>query len=413
MPAKWKFGEVEELAKRLNESPVVAVAGIEGIPSRQMQEIRKKLHGSVEIRVIKNRLARLAFEKINRTGLKKLEDYITGPTALIFSKENPFRLAKMFLESRVKAPAKEGQEAPEDIIVPAGDTPFKPGPIIGDLQEVGIKAKIQGPIIAIIQDSPVIKKGEKFSKKLAGVLTQLGIFPMEIGIDVRAAFEDGIIYGEDILSIDTEKVLSDIAVAYQHALNLSVEAGIFNKVSLPLLLTNAAGAARNLAIGAEIYNEETVDYFLSKAHQEAKSLTVSVSYEPRAKPAPEEKKENRAGESTEGSKDEAGDRASEEVETTKAAQEISGESSAKAKKEDQEAARELSGESAKKEAAGNDAGTGEEQNAETPAEDGGTQDISPETEARLVKEADPLEQVPEVGGDGAPEESKESESQNK
>jgi len=45
-------------------------------------------------------------------------------------------------------------------MIPAGDTPFKPGPIIGDLQKVGIKAKIQGGKIVITDDSLVVKKAE-------------------------------------------------------------------------------------------------------------------------------------------------------------------------------------------------------------------------------------------------------------
>ena len=395
MPAKWKVKEVEELAKKLSESPMVAVAGVKALPSKQMQEIRKKLHGYVEIKVVKNRLAKLAFEKVDRKGMKELGAQITGSTALVFSKENPFKLAKMFAESRVNAPAKEGQEAPEDIVVPAGDTPFKPGPIIGDLQEVGIKAKIQGPIIAVMQDSPVIKKGEIFSKKLASVLAQLEINPMEIGIDLRAAFEDGMVYGSDVLSIDTSKVLADMVVAHQNAINLSVEAGIYNSQSVPLMISKAARGARNLAIEAEIYNAETVDVFLSKGDREAKGLAASISYEPGVK-APKE--EPRAEEKpTEEKKEEAPaeekpaekEAPAEEKPDEKAAEEIAEED-----KPERGAAEEIAEAAPEK----------QEEKTDVPAEDGGTQDITPETEKVLSEEADPLDQVPEVG-DGKSEES--------
>lgn len=289
MPAKWKIKEVEQLSKKLSESPVVAVAGVKGLPSKQFQEIRAKLHGRVDIKVVKNRLARLAIEKSSRKGLKDLEKHIEGPTALVFSQENPFKLYQMFAESRVKAPAKAGQEAPEDIVVPAGDTPFKPGPIIGDLQEAGIKAKIQGPIIVVAQDSPVIKQGEEFSAKLATVLAQMDILPMEIGIDIRAALEDGMLYEADVLRIDKEKTLSDFAAAHQNAISLAVEAGIYNAETTGIMIAKAAREARNLALEAEIYNAETMDYFLSKAGSEAKGLAAAAKYEPGA--AAEEKKE--------------------------------------------------------------------------------------------------------------------------
>lgn len=252
MPAKWKVKEVEELAKKLKDSPVVAVVGIKGLPSKQMQEIRKKLKGQAEIRIVKNSLIRLAMEKSKREGIKQLEGNITDSTAVIFTKENPFKLCQALASSRVKMAAKPGSIAPDDIVVPAGDTPFKPGPIIGDLQTVGIKAKIQGPIIAVIQDSPVIKKGEKFSAKLASVLAQMEIFPMEIGIEIRAALEQGVVYAADVLSISTESVTADIITAHRNAINLAVEAMIFNKTSTPVLLEKGVRNARSVAAEAKL-----------------------------------------------------------------------------------------------------------------------------------------------------------------
>jgi len=241
----------------------------------------------------------MAFEKSAKKGLKELEERIDGPTALIFAKENPFKLFQKFYANRVKAPAKAGQKAPYDIVVPAGDTPFKPGPIIADLQGVGIKAKIQGPIIAVIADSPVIKKDEEFSAQLASVLAQMEIFPMEIGLDIKAALEDGTVYSADVLHIDADKTLSELLTAHQNAVNLAVEAGVYNKESVGLMISNAANSARNLALEAEIYNEETVDYFLSKGDREAKGLAAAASYVPGAASKAEEKKEEKKEEAVE------------------------------------------------------------------------------------------------------------------
>lgn len=291
MPAKWKIKEVEELTKKLDSSPVVAVAKIKGLPSKQMQQIRNKLFGQAEIRVSKNRLIKRAFDKSKTQGLKELSEKVSGPSALIFSDSNPFKLYQMFVSNRVKAPAKAGDIAPEDIVVPAGDTPFKPGPIIGDLQQVGIKAKIQGPIIAVVEDSKVIKAGEEFSAKLANVLTQLDILPMEIGVDIQVALEDGMVYDSDILDIDRDKTIADLMAGHQNALNLSVEAGIYNDKSVPLMIMKAASGARNLAIEAEIYNKETVDYFLAKADSQARGLAASASYEPGSPAKPSEETE--------------------------------------------------------------------------------------------------------------------------
>jgi len=304
MPAKWKVKEVEELTKLVKESPVIAVASVTGLPSKQMQEIRRNLKGQLEMKVVKNRLAKMAFENAGVKGIKELEEKIDGPTALIFSKEDPFKLYQKFVASRVNAPAKPGQIAPADIVVPAGDTSFKPGPIIGDLQGAGIKAKIQGPIIVVMQDSPVIKEGEEFSAQVANVLTQLEIFPMDIGINITSVLENGTVYGSDVLNIDKDATLGQLATAYQNALNLSVEVGYPTADSVKLMIAKAANNAKNLAIDAEIYNGETVDYFLSKAEREAKGLAGAASYTPGAA-AEAPKEEAPAEEKKEEAKEEA------------------------------------------------------------------------------------------------------------
>ena len=57
------------------------------------------------------------------------------------------------------APAKPGDIAPEDIIVKEGETPFKPGPIVGELQKAGIPAAIEGGKIVIRKDKVLVEKG--------------------------------------------------------------------------------------------------------------------------------------------------------------------------------------------------------------------------------------------------------------
>ena len=67
--------------------------------------------------------------------------------------------------TKTAAPAKPGDIAPEDILVKAGDTPFKPGPIVGELQKAGIPAAIEGGKIVIKKDKVLVKKGEPSPKR--------------------------------------------------------------------------------------------------------------------------------------------------------------------------------------------------------------------------------------------------------
>jgi len=282
MPAKWKIKEVEELTNMLRDSPVIGVASISGLPSKQFQEIRAKLKGSVNIKVAKITLLKRAFEANKKVvkGITDLEPMMQGPTAIITTTENPFKLQKILSESKTPSYAKEGEVAPYDIVIPAGDTPFKPGPIIGELQEVGIKAKIQGPSITVVEDSLVVKEGEEINKKVASVLQRMEVKPMYVGIDLRAALEHGVVYDSKILTIDSEETKKTLATAYSNALNLAFNAGIMNKTTVEIFLADASQKALNLAVNAGIINKDTIEVLLSKGRLQAQVLNSIVTGEP-------------------------------------------------------------------------------------------------------------------------------------
>lgn len=273
MVAPTKFKEVDDLAKKMAQFSAVAIINIEGIPSKQFQVVRKKLTGKAEIRIGKNRLMARAMDK---AGITDLKEYIRGSAGLVFTNLSPVKLSRILKESRVSTYAREGDVAPKDIIIPAGDTPLAPGPIISDLQSVGIKAKIEGGKIVVTKDSVVVKRGEVIDRMTANILSRLGIEPMEIGLDLNAVYDDGVIYTRSVLDVDEEAVLSDIITAHQSAFSLALNAGIINKKTIVPLLRKSFSNSLNLALNAGIINEETIKIFLSKAKREMLSLASRI-----------------------------------------------------------------------------------------------------------------------------------------
>lgn len=273
MVAKWKLREIEELSDRISRSKVIGLVEINNIPSKQFQMMRRSLSGKAELRVCRNRLIKKSFEKAN---MKDLAGHVQGMTGLIFTDLNPFKLNKILISNRISAPAKAGSIAPKEIVIPAGDTSLPAGPIIGDMQKAGVKAQIQGGKIVVMEDSLVVRKGERISPDLANVLTRIGIEPTEIGLDLSAAYEDGIIYTSDILDIDEAKTISNIQAAYVNALNLALNSRICNPVTIGYLLSEASAHARNLSINADIPTSETIKFLLSKANREMLSLASRI-----------------------------------------------------------------------------------------------------------------------------------------
>lgn len=266
--------EFQELTKKY---PIIGAVNMEGLPTPQLQAMRASLRQTdVVLKMTKKRMLKIILESSGKDGLEKLVPYLKGHPALIFTKENPFKLFKTLEKSKSPAPAKAGQIAPKDIIVPAGPTGFAPGPIIGELGQIGIKAGIEGGKVAIKQDSVVVKEGQVVKANVAAILQRLKIEPMEIGLDLVAVYENGEIFKQDLLRIDEKQYIANICQAHTWSFNLSIEAGIINKENIEFMLQKAFNDSRAVAIEQTIMNKDVVDAILSKAEREMLSVQSQI-----------------------------------------------------------------------------------------------------------------------------------------
>ena len=222
LPA-WKKDEVAEIKKHAKEYTLIGLVDMYGIPAQQVQQIRRNLRGKAVIKVTRNTLIEHALAEIGGDA-KGLTKFISGHSAVIFSNDNPFKLYKQLEKTKTKMAAKAGETAPEDIVVEKGPTSFKPGPIVGELQQAGIPAAIEGGKVKIRETKTIVKKGAVISAKIAGVLIKLDIKPMDVGLALQAAFHEGTIYEPSVLSVDETKLLAQLQLAGQQAFNLSVNA---------------------------------------------------------------------------------------------------------------------------------------------------------------------------------------------
>jgi large subunit ribosomal protein L10 len=275
--AQWKKDEVKNLKNLIESYPVVGMANLSDIPAPQLQKMRQSLRGNAQVKMSRKTLMDLALNESKKTKVETLVEHMEGQPALIFTDMNPFKLYKILENSKTPAPARAGSTVSSNIVVPKGETGFMPGPILGELQKIGIPAKIDKGKIVITEDKTIVAEGEEISKEVASMLTRLEIYPLEVGIDLRAAYEDETVYTSDILFIDENKTLSDIKNAYSRAFNLSVNGLVYNKVSTPALLTKAAGQSLNLAINAEILTSKTTNILLAKSYSQMLALASEVS----------------------------------------------------------------------------------------------------------------------------------------
>lgn len=276
--ADWKKKAVDEFVKLLKEYPIVGTVNVESFPAKQLQSMRDQLRGKAEIKMAKKNLLKIAIEKVkgDKKGIEELIENLKGMPALIFTKDNPFTLFKFIEKNKSSMPAKAGQVAPKDVIVPAGPTGFSPGPIIGELGSYKIKAGIEDGKVAIKEDSLAAKEGDVIDANLAGILSRLGIEPMEMGLDITAMYEDGFILKKDVLAVDEEQYIANIKMLSQEAFNLAVFAAFPTQDTTELLITNAARDALAVATEQAIVTKETASKLLGKAEAQAMGLKGKV-----------------------------------------------------------------------------------------------------------------------------------------
>jgi large subunit ribosomal protein L10 len=272
--AEWKYGEVKEITGLLAKNKIIGIVEIGGIPAPQMQQMRKNLHGVASIRSAKNNLIFKSLEEAEKQvkGISGLKELISGQTAIIATDMNPFKLFSQIKETRTMAPAKGGETATHDIEVKAGDTPFKPGPIVGELQKAGIPAAIQEGKVIIKNDKVIVPQGEKIPPDVAQMLARLEIFPIEIGMTLHAVFEDGNIFKPDVLDINIDEILGKMRQASNNAFNLALETGWVTKLTIKSLLMKAHYNAYILALEQGIINKDTIKHLISKAHANMQAL---------------------------------------------------------------------------------------------------------------------------------------------
>ena len=96
MASPEKVAEVQAIAERIGSAQSMILADFTGLTVEQMTVFRRNCRAqSVECRVVKNRLARIAAEN---SGMEVMKDHFNGPTAILFGAESQVDPAKIIAD---------------------------------------------------------------------------------------------------------------------------------------------------------------------------------------------------------------------------------------------------------------------------------------------------------------------------
>lgn len=279
MTREQKEEKVEEFKEKIERYPVIGILDMQNLPSRQLQQMKKEMKEFADIKMSRKTLMQIAIEKAEKKDIEQLEENDAVQPAFIFSDKDPFQLYSLIKKNKTSAAAQGGETSPSNIEVPEGDTGIGPGPMLGKLQQTGAQVQVDDGSIHVMQSATMIEKGDTITADDAEILNQLGIEPLEIGLDLNIAFNEGELFTADELDIDTEEYRTDVESAASLAFNLAVNVGVVNETTAGTIVGEAAQKAKNLSISEGIPTEDTIEEILAHASSNAEGLDSQVDTE--------------------------------------------------------------------------------------------------------------------------------------
>jgi len=269
---KRKAQMYEQLQEFPKKYKVMAIIKMSKVRSTQILPLRKTLKGQVEFVSVKDKIAQRALEQLDIPGIKDMIGELKGQIMFMFTDMSPFKLNVLLAKNKIMMAARGGDVASVDVVVPAKNTGIAPGPMLTEFKEAGIPTKIDQGTIWIAKDSTPVEAGGIINEKLAALLGKLDIKPVEAGISLYSALEDGLKYSETEMVIDVEKIRNEFAQAHQEAVSLSIEAAYITAENVSQILSKAAQSARSVSIESGFMTDETKEQILQKADAQAKGV---------------------------------------------------------------------------------------------------------------------------------------------
>src|SRR5215210_2126705 len=230
----------EELQRVPTEYTVIALSKMTKVRAAQLMMIRKKFRNDISIKM--------------------------------FTNINPFKLNLIFAQNKVFLPAKGGDIATKEIVVPSGNTGITPGPVLSEFKTANVPTKIDQGTIWVSKDTLVVRPGDIISTPLASLLSKLNVKPIEAGISVNFAISEGLTFKEQDLRINLDEYREDLVRSFEQALALATEAGYMTAETVKPLLVKAQQQARSLAAEAGYLTPETAGFVLPRAQVQAEAV---------------------------------------------------------------------------------------------------------------------------------------------
>lgn len=256
----------------------VFTVNVDNVGSQQMQLTRKQMRGSAEILMGKNTLIRKVLkgflEKNPGHPFEAFLDQVQGNVGFVFTNADLGKIRDLILANKVPAPARVGSIAPVDVTVPPGPTGCDPGQT-SFFQVLQIPTKIVKGQIEITNQVNLVKRGDKVGSSEAALLSKLNIKPFSYGLSIKSIYDNGSIFGPEVLDINNEVLSSRFASALSQVAAISLKIGYPTQASVPHSIAAAFQACVAIAVSLPTASFPKADPF--KAYLADPSAFAAVS----------------------------------------------------------------------------------------------------------------------------------------
>jgi large subunit ribosomal protein LP0 len=232
------FAHLEEC---LNKYPRAFIVDADFVGSRQISDIRIALRGKAELIFGKNTMIRRCIRNLCEDGTHPewaaIVDIMRGNLGFVFTSGSLDEVKTLVAEHYKPAAAKAGVIAPCSCTIPKGPTGLDPAQT-SFFQALNIPTKINKGNIEIINDTQVIKEGEKVGSSEAALLVKLGVKPFEYGLSIKYVFEGGV-FDPSVLDITDADLMAKWAAGLGNVAALSLGANFLTEASLGPLVRSA------------------------------------------------------------------------------------------------------------------------------------------------------------------------------
>jgi large subunit ribosomal protein LP0 len=279
------FGKMTSL---LDTYTKVFVVQVDNVGSSQMQQTRAAMRKEAEILMGKNTLMRKVLKDYLQKNpghpYKELIPLCKGNVGFVFTNSELSQIRDKILKNRVPAPARVGAISPTDVIVPAGPTGCDPGQT-AFFQTLQIATKINKGQIEILNNVPILKKGDKVGSSEATLLQKLNIKPFTYGFVISQIFDNGSVFGPEVLDITPDTLAAQFFNALSKVAALSLQIGHPTQASFPHSIANAFKTLVAVTVELENYTFERANPFKAFVKDPTAFAAASTQAAPAAAPA--------------------------------------------------------------------------------------------------------------------------------